>query len=124
ADTQWKLFDKDRPRRVKPLLYTYRVLLTGIHLMRTGEVQADLGRLNAAAGLSHVADLIARKHAGPEQSALPDGEADFHQREFDRLRAALEAAHRASGLPELPSARAAMNDLLVRLRLPVELPSE
>ena len=34
AATQWKLFDKERPRRVKPLLYVYRVLLTGIHLMR------------------------------------------------------------------------------------------
>jgi predicted nucleotidyltransferase len=38
ADTQWRLFEKERPRRVKPLLYVYRVLLTGIHLMRTGEV--------------------------------------------------------------------------------------
>src|SRR5947207_835112 len=37
AETQWRLFDRDRPRRVKPLLYIYRVLLTGIRLMRTGE---------------------------------------------------------------------------------------
>jgi predicted nucleotidyltransferase len=40
ADTQWALFSKERPRRVKPLLYVYRVLLTGIHLMRTGEIEA------------------------------------------------------------------------------------
>ena len=33
-------------RRVKPLLYVYRVLLTGIHLMRTGEVEANLPILN------------------------------------------------------------------------------
>src|ERR1043165_83342 len=38
ADTQWKLFRKEDPPKVKPLLYVYRVLLTGIHLMRTGEV--------------------------------------------------------------------------------------
>src|SRR3954463_545289 len=38
AATQWRLFKKESPRRVKPLLYVYRVLLTGIHLMRTGEV--------------------------------------------------------------------------------------
>jgi predicted nucleotidyltransferase len=44
AETRWKLFDKERPRRVKPLLYAYRVLLTGIHLMRTGEVEANLNR--------------------------------------------------------------------------------
>ena len=33
AETQWKLFLKESPRRVKPLLYFYRVLLTGIWLM-------------------------------------------------------------------------------------------
>jgi len=37
AETQWKLFLKESPRRVKPLLYVYRVLLTGIHLMRTSD---------------------------------------------------------------------------------------
>src|ERR1700726_1615687 len=36
AETQWKLFEKENPPRVKPLLYMHRVLLTGIHLMRTG----------------------------------------------------------------------------------------
>ena len=46
AETQWKLFQKENPPRVKPLLYVYRVLLTGIHLMRTGEVEANLVRLN------------------------------------------------------------------------------
>src|SRR4051812_29587456 len=42
AETQWKLFAKESPPRVKPLLYVYRVLLTGIHLMRSGEVEANL----------------------------------------------------------------------------------
>ncbi|MFO0847343.1 MAG: nucleotidyltransferase domain-containing protein [Gemmataceae bacterium] len=117
AATQWRLFDKERPRRVKPLLYTYRVLLTGIHLMRSGEVEANLVRLNADARLPHVDDLIARKLAGPEQSAVGDADVEFHRREYDRLRAELEAAHRVSHLPEAPSARPALNDLLVRLRL-------
>src|SRR5690348_15254564 len=80
AATQWKLFDKERPRRVKPLLYVYRVLLTGLHLMRTGEVEANLVALNAAAGLSHVADLIARKLAGPEKAAIDDADVAFHRR--------------------------------------------
>ncbi len=117
AETHWKLFEKEEPRRVKPLLYVYRVLLTGIHLMRTGEVEANLVRLNEQARLSHVADLIARKLAGPEKSALEEADVAFHRSEFERLRAELEVAHRASVLPELPSARPALNDLLVRLRL-------
>ena len=117
AETQWRLFDKERPGRVKPLLYTYRVLLTGIHLMRTGEVEANLVRLNEEARLGHVDDLIARKLAGPEQSTLDDGDMAFHEREYERLRAELEDAHRASTLPEVPSSRPALHDLLVRLRL-------
>ena len=41
ADTQWRLFRKEDPPKVKPLLYVYRVLLTGIHLMRTGDDYAS-----------------------------------------------------------------------------------
>ena len=117
AETQWRLFDKERPRRVKPLLYVYRVLLTGLHLMQTGEVESNLVRLNEEARLDHVADVIARKLAGPERSALDDGDVAFHRREYERLVAELEAARRASTLPERPSARPALNDLLVRLRM-------
>src|SRR5947199_372850 len=71
AETQWKLFDKEQPRRVKPLLYVYRVLLTGIHLMRTGVVNANLVELNAEARLPYIADLIARKQSG-ENASLKD----------------------------------------------------
>jgi predicted nucleotidyltransferase len=117
AEAQWRLFDKECPRRVKPLLYVYRVLLTGVHLMRTGEVDANLVRLNEDARLGHVNDLIARKLVGPEQSALDEGDVAFHRREYERLVAELEAAYQASALPEMPSARPALNDLLVRLRM-------
>lgn len=117
AETQWRLFDKEQPRRVKPLLYVYRVLLTGIHLMRTGEVEANLVYLNSEAKLAHVDELVARKLAGPEQSAVGDEDVAFHRGEYDRLVAALRASSEASSLPELPSSRAELNDLLVRLRL-------
>lgn len=117
AETQWKLFDKERPRRVKPLLYVYRVLLTGIHLMRTGEVEANLVTLNEEFKLSYIADLIARKLSGPEQSTLSDVDVEFHHREYERLRNELEQAHQASQLPEAPAGKAALNDLLVKVRL-------
>jgi len=117
AETQWRLFAKEVPRRVKPLLYVYRVLLTGIHLMKTGEVEANLVHLNEEARLSHVDDLIARKLAGPEQSTLDDADLAFHAREYGRLRTGLEAAHIASTLPEQPSARPALDDLLIRIRI-------
>lgn len=45
AGTQWRLFEK--AAELKPLLYAFRALLTGIHLMRSGEVQAHLPTLLA-----------------------------------------------------------------------------
>jgi predicted nucleotidyltransferase len=119
AETQWKLFLKESPRRVKPLLYVYRVLLTGIDLMRTGEVQANLVTLNEEFRLPFISDLIALKLVGPEQSTLEDEDIAFHESEYQRLRAELQSAHEASRLPELPSeeTRAALNDLLIRIRL-------
>jgi uncharacterized protein len=117
AETQWKLFTKERPRRVKPLLYVYRVLLTGIHLMRTGEVEANLVRLNESFRLPYISDLIARKLGGPEKSVLEEADLEFHGREYERLRSELEEAFRSSSLPEVPAGKAALHDLLVRLRL-------
>ena len=117
AETQWKLFDKERPRRVKPLLYVYRVLLTGIHLMRTGEIEANLVALNEEFKLSYLPELIARKLAGPEKGALEDADVDFHRREYEQLRAELETAAASSTLPEAPVCKSALNDLLICLRL-------
>ncbi|MBP9902305.1 MAG: nucleotidyltransferase domain-containing protein [Verrucomicrobia bacterium] len=118
SETQWELFGKERPRRVKPLLYVYRVLLTGIHLMRTGVINANLVELNKEARLPYIADLIARKQSG-ENTTLEDADVGFHHREYERLRVELQAAHDASPLPELPSdeTRQKLNDLLVRVRL-------
>jgi len=117
AETQWRLFEKESPRRAKPLLYVYRVLLTGIHLMRTGEVEANLAKLNEGFGLSYVPDLIARKLAGGEHSALNDADLEFHRGEYARLRTMLEKAQEASTLAEALTARAGLNDLLLRLRV-------
>ena len=117
AQTQWRLFEKERPGRAKPLLYVYRVLLTGIHLMRTGEVEANLLNLNRVFNLPNVDDLIARKRAGGEHSTLDGADIAFHEREYLRLRAMLEQAGNESCLGDAPTAKPALNDLLLRLRL-------
>lgn len=119
AETQWTLFLKESPRRVKPLLYVYRVLLTGIHLMRTGVVEANLVTLNEEFRLPYIADLVARKLAGPEKSTLEDADIVFYESEYQRLRGELQTTHESSRLPELPAdkIRTALNDLLVRVRL-------
>ncbi|MDQ3652730.1 MAG: nucleotidyltransferase domain-containing protein, partial [Acidobacteriota bacterium] len=100
AETQWKLFHKERPRRVKPLLYVYRVLLTGIHLMRTGRVEANLARLNEDFKLGYINDLISQKRAGPERATLDEVATQFFSSEYERLRRVLEESCATSALPE------------------------
>ncbi len=117
AATQWKLFQKETPPRVKPLLYVYRVLLTGIHLMRAGEIQANLFVLNETFKLPYIPELIERKVSGTEKGTLDQADLAFHEQEYERLRVELEQAFEESSLPENSSGTAALNDLLVRLRL-------
>ena len=113
AATQQRLFD--RTGELKPALYTLRVLLTGLHLMRTGELETDLGVLGT--GLAYVPELIGRKREaehGPFPSAV---RADL-ARDVPRLRAELEAARDASALPEHADRDAveALHELIVRTR--------
>src|SRR5882762_10471493 len=84
AETQWKLFEKENPPRVKPLLYVYRVLLTGIHLLLTGAVEANLIRLNETARLPYLDELIQRKIGGAEKERLAEPDLGFHWSEYDR----------------------------------------
>ncbi|TAG58319.1 MAG: nucleotidyltransferase [Oscillatoriales cyanobacterium] len=108
AQTQWRLFEKESPRRVKPLLYVYRVLLAGIHLMQTGQVEANLVKLN---------EKFARKLAGAEKSVLEDTDIAFYHQERDRLINVLEDASFNSHLPSNPNAKVALHDFLVKVRM-------
>lgn len=117
AATQWDLFRKEYPPRVKPLLYVYRVLLTGIHLMRTGRIEANLITLNEDFRLPYIGELVSRKIYGAEKSLLDTPEIEFHQAEYDRLVAKLETAAEESTLPEDAVCREALNSLLVKIRL-------
>ncbi|MFF4774149.1 DNA polymerase beta superfamily protein [Microtetraspora fusca] len=115
ARTQWRLFE--RTGELKPLLYTFRVLLTGAHLMRTGRVVADLTRL-LPYGPPYLPELVEAKRAA-EHGALPgDGPGrERLARDVLGLTAALEEAREASALPDAPTAGAAVHDLVVRVRL-------
>jgi predicted nucleotidyltransferase len=117
AENQWKLFQKEEPPRVKPLLYVYRVLLTGIHLMRTGVVEANLNQLNQEYKLDYIPELISRKTRGTERQTLDQAEVSFYAGEYDRLRGRLEQEASQTSLPESQTARTALNDLLIRIRL-------
>lgn len=117
ATRQWNDVAGSSAGTVKGLLYTYRPLLAGIHLMRERVVESNLRKLNEVFRLSYLDDLIDRKVSGDEKQLLGGMDMAFHASEFDRLNADLDAAAEASGLPEEPAAYAELNDLLVRLRL-------
>ncbi|MFE0253438.1 DNA polymerase beta superfamily protein [Streptomyces sp. NPDC059010] len=114
ATTQWRLFEKTG--ELKPLLYTFRVLLTGIHLMRCGEVQPHLptliGEVDAPA---YVPELITAKAEQEHGAADVD-----HARvaaDVERLHAVLDEAQAASALPDAPGVHDALHAFVVRIRL-------
>ncbi|MFF9220940.1 nucleotidyltransferase domain-containing protein [Streptomyces viridosporus] len=116
ATTQWRLFEKTG--ELKPLLYTFRALLTGIHLMRGGEVQAHLPTLLGEVGTAapaYLPELIAAK--AEREHGVTDVDHACVRGDVERLHGALDEAQAASALPDVPAARDALHDLVVRIRL-------
>ncbi|MFG2122436.1 DNA polymerase beta superfamily protein [Streptomyces sp. NPDC048710] len=113
AVTQWRLFEKTG--ELKPLLYTFRVLLTGVHLMRSGEVQAHLPTLlELVDAPGYLTELIAAK--AEREHRIADIEHVRVEADVERLHAVLDAAQAASALPDAPSAYDALHDFVVRVR--------
>ena len=113
-NTKLKMLDNEPQKKAKSLLYAYRVLLTGIHLMNHGRVETDIRKLYAGHGLDFIPDLIAQKVE--EKIALPNLDWDFHRQQLIDLEAKMEAAFEASSLPEHRDEQA-VNDFLLRLRM-------
>jgi hypothetical protein len=104
------------------LLYTFRVLLTGIHLMRAGEVVADLRTLAGTVpeAPDYLGVLIDAKGSNEHLrfSSVTDGPpGDRIEADVATLMEALETAHDESSLPENPTAQDALHDIVVRARL-------
>lgn len=113
--SQLRLLEKEPVKKAKSLLYAYRVVLTGIHLMRTGEVEANLRELNRHFRLSFLEELIVRKQ-DREQGILNDLDWQHHQDELQRWEIQLNEAYAHSTLPEHPPWEE-LNRFLINLRL-------
>ena len=113
-NTKLKMLDNEPQKKAKSLLYAYRVLLTGIHLMNHGQVETDIRKLYADHSLDFIPDLIAQKVE--EKIALPNLDWDYHRQQLIDLEAKMEAAFETSSLPEHRDEQA-VNDFLLRLRL-------
>lgn len=114
---QWETVVKGGKPTVKGLLYTYRVLLAGNFLMRERKVESNLRRLNEYFRLSHIDELIQLRISGKEKELLAGQNLDWHAAEYERLCGLLNNAREQSSLPDEPSGRATLDDLLVRLRM-------
>ena len=86
--------------------------------MRTGEIEANLVTLNENVfKLPYLPELIQRKLEGAEKGTLDETDLDLYRKEYERLRGELQTAFEQSSLPEIPTGKDALNDLLIRLRL-------
>ena len=113
-NTKLKMLDNEPQKKAKSLLYAYRVLLTGIHLMNHGQVETDIRKLYADHSLDFIPDLIAQKVE--EKIALTNLDWDYHRQQLIDSEAKMEAAFEASSLPEHRDEQA-VNAFLLRLRL-------
>ena len=109
------MFEQDP--RVKTLLYVYRVLLTGIHLMRSGEVQASLPVLLDEYPQPGVAELMASKKEGAERQPLDSSDVGTHAEAYRQLASRLEQARDESHLPGETSAFDELDGFVIRVRL-------
>jgi predicted nucleotidyltransferase len=110
-----QLLERELVKKAKSLLYAYRVVLTGICLLETGEVQADLRELNRHFGLPFIDELIERKQ-DQETGVLNDLDWPWHRAELGRWEERLDQAAERSRLPDEPH-RDEVHQFLVRLRL-------
>jgi predicted nucleotidyltransferase len=115
--SRWQAFEDTL--RLKALLYAYRGCFTGIHLMRTGQVESNLATLADIYDRPEILDLVEAKQAGTEKMELPTSSVSQHKQPITSLLERLEREHKESDLPETPSAgvKEKLSELLVRVRL-------
>jgi hypothetical protein len=116
AENEIRRFQTAEGRTIKTLLYVYRVLLTGIHALRAGEIQANLPRLlDLLPQPGAVRDLIHAKTQ--EKRVLTETRAAAHAGIVAFLQQQLSEAFERSTLPEEPEGASDLDAFLVRLRL-------
>ncbi len=103
--------------RAKTLLYTYRVALTGVHLLKTGRLEADLNVTAPAYGFPDVLDLIAIKREQGEKSALTADQDQAFKQHWPDLEQLLDEATANSPLLEQSPNRQEVSQWLRSKRL-------
>ncbi len=100
---------------VKDMLYAYRVVLTGIHVLKAGQILAHLPSLLELYPQPGVRDLIDRKQHGKEYTALETADIVTHIPCLERLAAELETSFLSSKLPDEVTTYGALDDVVIRI---------
>lgn len=112
---QLREWEKSGLSSAKRLLYVLRTALTGVHLLRTGEVETDVTGLLGEYGMADAAELVEHKRRG-EKVDLPPGVAAHWRMRVERLFQMLDEAREASPLPEEPPNAAELEAWLLDVR--------
>lgn len=99
AQNQWRALEREPT--TKRVLYVLRTTLTGIHLLETGELEADLTRLMDRYGISDASELVRRKLAG-ERVGLDPAQVELWNPRIAALFVRLDDSREKSALPEDP----------------------
>lgn len=109
--------EHERTPHLKTMLYSYRVALTGTHLLETGECVGDVRALAPEYGFPAVLDAVAAKAEGGEKAPI-DPSLDATLRSgWSAVEERLEQALARSPLPAEPSNRDTIAAWLIRARL-------
>jgi len=112
---QEKIYHNVGSKKVKGLLYQYRVALTGIYALETGVIEANVLRLNEHFRLSGIDELVSMKVGGEDMFLTDDGP---YVAEIATLEPRLNSAFENSRLPleVARETRRALGDFLLRCR--------
>ena len=110
-----EVFTSEEPKRVKTLLYIYRILLTGLHLLEASDVDANLPRLAAERGMDFVIDLVERKRTG--ERTLERRRWNTTRSAYRRSRRDASRAYQTSQLPDSVPNLDEINEFLIETRL-------
>lgn len=114
---EWTKFVNTPTKHVKRILYVFRVFMTGIYLMRTGQVEANILKLNEHFRLPYIEDLVRQKIAGYEKDELAAGHGmEYYTREYLKLEEMLKEASDRSALPKRPAVGEPLLSFVTRLR--------
>ncbi len=104
-------------KKAKPMLYIYRVLLSGIHLLRAGELVVNLSQNCVEYGYPDVLELIAHKQQTTEATSISKNEFQHHQSRWEELNDKLNSTYQESSLPETPANTGEIEAWLIALRI-------